>query len=75
MLMAAISAVLLYAGGLDVLQTASLIAALPFAVIVLLLGITLWKMLKHEIIPIKKNDIKRYKKLREHLKQENSKKK
>lgn len=52
-LMAAISGVLLYAGGLDALQTASLIAALPFIFIILLLGITLWKMLSKEMIPIK----------------------
>lgn len=70
-LMAAISAVLLYAGGLDALQTASLIAALPFAVIILLLGITLWKMLKKEIIPIKKSDIKRLRKMREVIEKEN----
>ncbi|KGR91750.1 glycine/betaine ABC transporter permease [Ureibacillus massiliensis 4400831 = CIP 108448 = CCUG 49529] len=73
-LMAAISAVLLYAGGLDALQTASLIAALPFAIILLLLGITMWKMLKHEIIPIKKSDIKRLKRMREVIEKENNNK-
>ncbi len=73
-LMAAISAVLLYAGGLDALPTASLIAALPFTVILLMLGVTLWEMLIHEIIPIKKNDIKRLKKMREHIERENEQK-
>ncbi|QCR34085.1 BCCT family transporter [Lysinibacillus sp. SGAir0095] len=74
-LMAAISGVLLYAGGLDALQTASLIAALPFIFIVLLLGITLWKMLSKEMIPIKKHEIKRLKKMREHIERENEQKK
>lgn len=74
-LMAAISGVLLYAGGLDALQTASLIAALPFIFIVLLLGITLWKMLGTEMIPIKKHEIKRLKKMREHIERENELKK
>ncbi|MDI7742754.1 BCCT family transporter [Lysinibacillus fusiformis] len=73
-LMAAISGVLLYAGGLDALQTASLIAALPFIFIVLLLGITLWKLLSTEMIPIKKHEIKRLKKMREHIERENEQK-
>ncbi|RTQ92718.1 BCCT family transporter [Lysinibacillus telephonicus] len=73
-LMAAISAVLLYAGGLDALQTASLIAALPFTVILLMLGVTLWRMLIKEVIPIKKNEIKRLKKMREHIERENQQK-
>ncbi|WP_249664537.1 BCCT family transporter, partial [Lysinibacillus sp. D4B1_S16] len=49
-LMASISGVLLYTGGLDALQTASLIAALPFTVILLLLMISYIKMTKDEII-------------------------
>ncbi|MDN4495284.1 BCCT family transporter [Ureibacillus aquaedulcis] len=74
-LMAAICGVLIYAGGLDALQTAALTAALPFTVITLLLGITLWKMLRTEMIPIKKHEIKRLKKMREHIERENKLKK
>lgn len=74
-LMAAICGVLIYAGGLDALQTAALVAALPFTFIILLLAITLWKMLSTEMIPIKKHEIKRLKKMREHIERESQQKK
>ncbi|KOY80342.1 BCCT family transporter [Lysinibacillus macroides] len=69
-LMAAISGVLLYTGGLEALQTASLIAALPFTVILLLLMIAFIKMMKNEIIPVKKKDIQRLKIARKHIEKE-----
>ncbi|MEK5233735.1 BCCT family transporter [Lysinibacillus sp. FSL K6-0232] len=69
-LMAAISGVLLYTGGLEALQTASLIAALPFTVILLLLMVAFIKMMKNEIIPVKKKDIQRLKIARKHIEKE-----
>lgn len=69
-LMAAISGVLLYTGGLEALQTASLIAALPFTVVLLLLMISYIKMMKEEIIPLKKKDIQRLKIARKHIEKE-----
>ncbi|TDQ33789.1 glycine betaine uptake BCCT transporter [Aureibacillus halotolerans] len=45
----AVAAVLLFAGGLEVLQTASLIAALPFALIMVLMCFSLLKGLKSEL--------------------------
>jgi glycine betaine transporter len=62
-LMAAISGVLLYAGGLEALQTASLISALPFTVILLMLIISLVKLLRKETIPIRSADLKRFERL------------
>lgn len=44
----ALAAVLLLAGGLDVLQTASIAAALPFAIIMLVMSYSLLKGLKSE---------------------------
>ncbi len=69
-LMAAIASVLLFTGGLDALQTASLISALPFTIIVLLLIVSFVKMIKHEMVPISKKDIKRLKKMSEYIKNE-----
>ncbi|UOR10363.1 BCCT family transporter [Halobacillus amylolyticus] len=53
-LMAAIAAVLLVAGGLDALQTASLVSALPFAVILFIFMYAFMKMIRHEPIPQRK---------------------
>lgn len=64
-LMAAIAGVLLYAGGLEALQTASLIAALPFTVLLLLLIIAVVKLLSREPLPIRKADLKRFRHLEE----------
>nr|WP_144919595.1 BCCT family transporter [Paenibacillus bovis] len=63
LLMAAIAGVLLYAGGLEALQTASLISALPFTLLLLLLIISLSKLLKKEPLPIRKADLRRFKRL------------
>ncbi len=62
-LMAAIAGVLLYAGGLQGLQTASLISALPFTVILLMLVLSLFKLLKKETIPINPSDLRRFERL------------
>lgn len=64
-LMAAIAGVLLYTGGLEALQTASLIAALPFAVLLLLLIVAVVKLLRREPLPIRKSDLKRFRRLEE----------
>ncbi|NMO97149.1 BCCT family transporter [Paenibacillus lemnae] len=65
MLMAAIAGVLIYTGGLEALQTASLISALPFTIILLLLIAAVIRMFKGEPLPIRKADLKRFKRLEE----------
>lgn len=62
-LMAAIASVLLFTGGLEALQTASLISALPFTVVILLLIVSFAKMVRHEVIPISKRELTRYKRI------------
>lgn len=66
-LIAAIASVLLFSGGLEALQTASLISALPFTVVMLLLIVSFFKMIKHEVIPITKRDVRRHKRIMEHI--------
>ncbi|SOC08381.1 glycine betaine transporter [Ureibacillus xyleni] len=51
----ALAAVLLLAGGLDVLQTASIAAALPFAIIMLVMSYSLLTGLKNETVMQKGN--------------------
>lgn len=51
----ATAAILLWQGGLTALQTASIIAALPFAIIMILIVISLWKSLKEEVQTLEKN--------------------
>lgn len=67
-LMAGIAGVLLYSGGLEALQTASLIAALPFTALLLLLLVAMAKLLRKEPLPIRNADIKRYQSLKEEAK-------
>ncbi|WP_174614198.1 BCCT family transporter [Virgibacillus ihumii] len=50
-LITAIALVLLFTGGLNALQTASLTAALPFTVILLIMIISIWKSIKAEYKP------------------------
>lgn len=64
-LMAGIAGVLLYSGGLEALQTASLIAALPFTMLLLLLIVAMAKLLRKEPLPIRKADLRRYERLKE----------
>ncbi|MFY0743862.1 BCCT family transporter [Solibacillus silvestris] len=66
-LIAAIASVLLFSGGLEALQTASLISALPFTVVMLLLIVSFFKMIRHEVIPITKRDVRRHKRIMEHI--------
>lgn len=62
-LMSAIAAVLLYAGGLEALQTASLISALPFTLLLLLMVFAFLKIIRGETIPIRQADLRRFEKL------------
>lgn len=71
-LISAIASVLLYAGGLEALQTASLTAALPFTLLLLLLTVSIIKLLKREPLPIRKADLRRFRRLE---KEANKKKK
>lgn len=62
-LMSAIAAVLLYSGGLEALQTASLISALPFTVLLLLMVWAFIKVIRRETPPIRKSDLRQFKKM------------
>lgn len=64
-LMASIAGVLLYSGGLEALQTASLISALPFTLLLLLLLVAMAKLIRKEPLPVKKADLRRYQKIKE----------
>ena len=66
-LMALIAGILLFAGGLEALQTASLISALPFTVILLLLLVAMFKLVRKEKIPISKKEIRRFKEIQQHI--------
>lgn len=64
-LVAAIAGVLLYAGGLEALQTASLVSALPFTVVILLMMVAIFQLLRKEPLPILKRDIRRFRRIEE----------
>lgn len=64
-LISGIAGVLLVAGGLDALQTAALVSAVPFTFIMILMAISIFKMLRKEPIPISKRDIRQYRKIEE----------
>jgi len=72
-LMAAIAAVLLAAGGLSSLQTASLVAALPFTVLLIMLLVAIIRLLHGEPIPIRPADLRRYRRLAKAAQQEEQK--
>ena len=74
-LISVIAAVLLYAGGLEALQTASLIAALPFTILLILLIAAVIKLVRFEPLPIRKIDLKRFRQLEKLSQQELDKKK
>lgn len=62
-LQSSIAAVLLWSGGLNGLQTASIVAALPFAVIMVLMVVSLSKSLNEEVREQKRIEKRRNKKL------------
>nr|WP_279401292.1 BCCT family transporter [Piscibacillus salipiscarius] len=66
-LISAIAGVLLLAGGLDALQTASLVSALPFTVIMLIMLVAIMNMLKRETIPISKREVKRHERIQKKI--------
>ena len=67
MLISPIAGVLLFAGGLDALQTASRGAAVPFTVIMLILIVAIFKMLRREQIPFSRRDIRYFRRISEKL--------
>jgi glycine betaine transporter len=67
-LQSSIAAVLLWSGGLNGLQTASIVAALPFAIIMVLMVFSLSKSLNQEVREQKRKERRRIKKLEELLK-------
>ena len=69
-LMSAIAAVLLYAGGLEALQTASLVSALPFTVLLILLIFAIMKLLKKEPITVRPVDVRQYEEVRKEAKKQ-----
>ncbi|MFA7505348.1 MAG: BCCT family transporter [Burkholderiaceae bacterium] len=62
-LMAAIAAVLLAAGGLTSLQTASLVAALPFTILLLMMALAIVRLLRSEPLPIRAADLRLHRRL------------
>ena len=64
LLMSAVAAVLLMAGGLNALETASLVSALPFTVLIILLIIALTKLLVKEPLPVRSSDVKQFERVR-----------
>lgn len=72
-LMAAISVVLLYAGGLEALQSASLVSALPFTVLLLLLIFSLSKLLKREPITVRPSDVMQFERVEKEVKKKTKK--
>jgi glycine betaine transporter len=66
-LISAIAAALLFAGGLEALQTASLVAALPFVVIMIVLTVAIVRLLQADMLPITDSDMRRFREVRERL--------
>lgn len=62
-LIAVIAAVLLAAGGLTSLQTASLVAALPFTILLLLMAFAIVRLLRREPLPIRAADLRHHQRL------------
>ncbi|MGB6409486.1 MAG: BCCT family transporter [Planococcus donghaensis] len=72
-LMSAIAAVLLYAGGLQALQTASLISALPFTVLLVLMLWSFTKIIRTESPPIRESELERFKRMDQEMKKQRNK--
>ncbi|MET3576531.1 BCCT family transporter [Bhargavaea ullalensis] len=62
-LMGAIAGVLLFTGGINGLETASLASALPFGVILLMLVYSMIVLLRREPTPIRPRDVRRFQRL------------
>jgi len=74
-LISAISVVLLYAGGLEALQSASLVSALPFTVLLILLIFSLSKLLKKEPITVRPSDVRQFERVEKEVKKKTRNKK
>ncbi|MCG7344513.1 BCCT family transporter [Sporosarcina sp. ACRSL] len=74
-LMSAIAAVLLFAGGLEALQSASLVSALPFTLFLILLIFSLGKLLRKEPITVRPADIRQFEKIEQEVKKKASRRK
>ncbi|MBT2570555.1 BCCT family transporter [Planococcus sp. ISL-110] len=72
-LMSAIAAVLLYAGGLEALQTASLISALPFTVLLVLMLWSFTKIIRTESPPIRRSELQRFKQMEQEARKQRNK--
>ncbi|RST70862.1 BCCT family transporter [Siminovitchia acidinfaciens] len=70
-LVSAIAAVLLYAGGLEALQTASLISALPFTLVLLLLTAAIFRLLRREPLPVRSADVRRFRRIEKEVRKNN----
>lgn len=70
-LMSAIAGVLLMAGGLGALETASLVSALPFTILLLLLIISMSKLLSKEALPVRAADVRRFERIRKESRKQN----
>ncbi|MDX9874968.1 MAG: BCCT family transporter, partial [Spongiibacteraceae bacterium] len=66
-LMSSIAAVLLASGGLSSLQTASLVSALPFTVILVLLTVATARLLRAEPLPIRSADLRLFRRMNQTL--------
>src|SRR5699024_3397577 len=73
-LVSLVAAVLLFTGGLEALHTASLISALPFTVVLLLLLVAIVKLLNKEMPPLKKEELKRFKKMEKAVRKDEDRK-
>ena len=74
-LMSAISVVLLYAGGLEALQSASLVSSLPFTVLLVLLMFSMFKLLKREPITVRPSDIRHFERVEKEVQKKDKVKK
>ena len=74
-LMSAISVVLLYAGGLEALQSASLVSSLPFTVLLVLLMFSMFKLLKREPITVRPSDIRHFERVEKEVQKQDKVKK
>ncbi|SDE81477.1 choline/carnitine/betaine transport [Bhargavaea beijingensis] len=69
-LMGSIAGVLLFTGGIDGLETASLASALPFGIILIMLMFSMIILLKREPLPIQKRDLRQFQRLENMSKKE-----
>lgn len=69
-LMGSIAGVLLFTGGINGLETASLASALPFGIILIMLMFSLIILLRREPLPVNKRELRRFQRLENMSKKE-----